>query len=303
MPVCSTRCKLLPKLSCKVVGQCCCPQLRKGPERCPLCCLMLLCSTSSLICFWSLLWQDIEAKKEAQKEKEIDEQEANASTMHRCRTVLDKDFINTGIYENIASQTIARLKDVARRISNYLEAEHVSKERSASLDLLLRFQRLLVSKLYLGVTDTENVNGYRVLLPELVVSIILLLTIDAGLMQETGAIPLLAGLLEHLDRFNHLAPGHERDDNEDLAWPGIMVIDGKVYDIKDFQAQSQSLTGNSILAQFAGEDPVVALEAALQFEDTRESMQAFCVGQYMEVLTTSAVCLRHSLTLKGIWGC
>nr|XP_004552854.2 E3 ubiquitin-protein ligase HERC2 isoform X1 [Maylandia zebra] len=330
--------------------------------------------------------QDIEAKKEAQKEKEIDEQEANASTIHRCRTMLDKDLINTGIYEsagkqslplvqlvqqllrNIASQTIARLKDVARRISNYLEAEHVSKERSASLDLLLRFQRLLVSKLYLGVNGTENVNGYNpellgvgsllkkyiallcthigdilpvaisiastgcrhfaevsrviegdltgVLLPELVVSIILLLTIDAGLMQETGSIPLLAGLLEHLDRFNHLAPGHERDDNEDLAWPGIMgsfftgqssknneevslirkadlenhnkdggfwtVIDGKVYDIKDFQAQSQSLTGNSVLAQFAGEDPVVALEAALQFEDTRESMQAFCVGQYME---------------------
>uniref|UniRef100_A0A673CTH4 E3 ubiquitin-protein ligase HERC2 n=1 Tax=Sphaeramia orbicularis TaxID=375764 RepID=A0A673CTH4_9TELE len=322
--------------------------------------------------------QDIEAKKEAQKEKEIDEQEANASTMHRCRTVLDKDLINTGIYEsagkqslplvqlvqqllrNIASQTIARLKDVARRISNYLEAEHVSKERSASLDLLLRFQRLLVSKLYLGVNDPELLGvgsllkkyiallcthigdilpvatsiastGRRhfaevsrviegdltgVLLPELVVSIVLLLTIDAGLMQETGSIPLLAGLLEHLDRFNHLAPGHERDDNEDLAWPGIMgsfftgqssknneevslirkadlenhnkdggfwtVIDGKVYDIKDFQAQSQSLTGNSILAQFAGEDPVVALEAALQFEDTRESMQAFCVGQYME---------------------
>ena len=98
------------------------------------------------------------------------------------------------------------------------------------------------------------------------------------------------------------------------------VIDGKVYDIKDFQAQSQSLAGNSILgksrgikssfkqglkrviqhchdltltsymcffflvaAQFATEDPVVALDAALQFEDTRESMQAFCVGQYMEV--------------------
>ena len=27
------------------------------------------------------------------------------------------------------------------------------------------------------------------------------------------------------------------------------VIDGKVYDIKDFQAQSQSLTGNSILGK------------------------------------------------------
>uniref|UniRef100_A0AAY4E4M2 E3 ubiquitin-protein ligase HERC2 n=1 Tax=Denticeps clupeoides TaxID=299321 RepID=A0AAY4E4M2_9TELE len=293
--------------------------------------------------------QDIEAKKEAQKEKEIDEQEANASTLHRCRTTLDKDLINTGIYEsaskqslplvqlvqqllrNIASQTIVRLKDVARRISNCQDAEHVSKERSASLDLLLRFQRLLVCKLYVGVSMGLNIafSSHRhfaevsrviegdltgVLLPELVVSIVLLLTRDAGLMQETGSIPLLAWLLEHLDRFNHLAPGQERDDNEDLAWPGLMgcffhgqssknneevslirkadlenhnkdggfwtVIEGKVYDIKDFQAQSS--TGNSILAQFAGEDPVVALEAALQFEDTRESMQAFCVGQYME---------------------
>lgn len=32
---------------------------------------------------------------------------------------------------------------------------------------------------------------------------------------------------------------------------------------------------------------MVALEAALQFEDTRESMQAFCVGQYMEVSTVT----------------
>ncbi|XP_060089857.1 E3 ubiquitin-protein ligase HERC2 isoform X3 [Heteronotia binoei] len=336
--------------------------------------------------------QDIEAKKEAQKEKEIDEQEANASSLHRSRTPLDKDLINTGIYEsagkqslplvqliqqllrNIASQTIAKLKDVARRISSCLDHEHCNKERSASLDLLLRFQRLLVSKLYPGdgagqipITYSPELLGVGsllkkytallcthigdilpvatsiastthrhfaevsrvvdgdltgVLLPELVVSIVLLLSKNAGLIQEAGAIPLLAGLLEHLDRFNHLAPGKERDDNEDLAWPGIMgsfftgqncrnneevtlirkadlenhnkdggfwtVIDGKVYDIKDFQ--TQSLTGSSILAQFAGEDPVVALEAALQFEDTRESMHAFCVGQYMEpdqeVITT-----------------
>ncbi|XP_048453850.1 E3 ubiquitin-protein ligase HERC2 [Rhincodon typus] len=328
--------------------------------------------------------QDIEAKKEAQKEKEIDEQEANASTLHRSRTPLDKDLINTGIYEssgkqslplvqlvqqllrNIASQSIAKLKDVTRHISSSLDHEHFNQERSASLDLLLRFQRLLISKLYPGVNFSYETNGYSpellgvgsllkkyiallcthigdilpvattiastsyrhfaevscilegdltgVLLPELVVCVVLLLTKNAGLMQEAGAIPLLAGLLEHLDRFNQLAPGKERDDNDDLAWPGIMgsfftnqssrnneevtlirkadlenhnkdggfwtVIDAKVYDIKDFQ--TQSLSGSSILAQFAGEDPVVALEAALQFEDTRESMQAFCVGQYME---------------------
>lgn len=50
--------------------------------------------------------QDIEAKKEAQKEKEIDEQEANASSMHRCRTALDKDLINTGIYESASKQSL-----------------------------------------------------------------------------------------------------------------------------------------------------------------------------------------------------
>lgn len=55
---------------------------------------------------WSFSPQDIEAKKEAQKEKEIDEQEANASTMHRCRTTLDKDLINTGIYESASKQSL-----------------------------------------------------------------------------------------------------------------------------------------------------------------------------------------------------
>lgn len=38
-----------------------------------------------------------------------------------------------------------------------------------------------------------------------------------------------------------------------------------------------------LLAHFACADPLVALEAALQFDDTRESMNAYCVGHYMEV--------------------
>lgn len=56
--------------------------------------------------FFFCLPQDIEAKKEAQKEKEIDEQEANASTMQRGRTLLDKDLINTGIYELAGKQSL-----------------------------------------------------------------------------------------------------------------------------------------------------------------------------------------------------
>nr|XP_054306413.1 E3 ubiquitin-protein ligase HERC2-like isoform X4 [Pongo pygmaeus] len=50
--------------------------------------------------------QDIEAKQEAQKEKEIDEQEANASAFHRSRTPLDKDLINMGICESSGKQCL-----------------------------------------------------------------------------------------------------------------------------------------------------------------------------------------------------
>ncbi|XP_030661204.1 E3 ubiquitin-protein ligase HERC2-like isoform X1 [Nomascus leucogenys] len=50
--------------------------------------------------------EDIEAKKEAQKENELDEQEANASTFHRSRTPLDKDLINTGICESSGKQCL-----------------------------------------------------------------------------------------------------------------------------------------------------------------------------------------------------
>lgn len=60
-------------------------------------------SDHSFLCYGL---QDIEAKKEAQKEKEIDEQEANASTFHRSRTPLDKDLINTGIYESAGKQCL-----------------------------------------------------------------------------------------------------------------------------------------------------------------------------------------------------
>lgn len=79
-----------------------------------------------------------------------------------------------------------------------------------------------IHKIYNSIFLLKFLFSLGVLLPELVVSVVLLLSKNPGLIQEAGAIPLLAGLLEHLDRFSHLAPGKERDDNEDLAWPGIM---------------------------------------------------------------------------------
>lgn len=45
---------------------------------------------------------------------------------------------------------------------------------------------------------------------------------------------------------------------------------------------------------------MVALEAALQFEDTRESMHAFCVGQYLEV-RLCAVSTKVDFSGEPLW--
>lgn len=78
--------------------------------------------------------QDIEAKKEAQKEKEIDEQEANASTMHRCRTMLDKDLINTGIYESAGKQSLPLVQLVQQLLRYLLAAPSMQSDALLSAD-------------------------------------------------------------------------------------------------------------------------------------------------------------------------
>ena len=59
-----------------------------------------------------------------------------------------------------------------------------------------------------------------VLLPELLVSMVLMQTTLPSVMGVAQAVPLMSGLLEMLDKFNRLAPGMQKEDEEDLAWPG-----------------------------------------------------------------------------------
>ncbi|KAI8508669.1 E3 ubiquitin-protein ligase herc2, partial [Branchiostoma belcheri] len=154
-----------------------------------------------------------------------------------------------------------------------------------------------------------------VLLPELVVCMVLLQTQAADVLQESRAIQPLGGLLELLDRYNRLAPGLERDDGEDLAWPGVLgtisyitaasrpnedvqlirkadlenhnkdgglwvVIHGKVYDVKDFQLQAPC--GSENLLEYAARDATEAFEEAHHSQEARDMMQAFFVGVYVE---------------------
>lgn len=91
--------------------------------------------------------QDIEAKKEAQKEKEIDEQEADASTMHRCRTMFDKDLINTGIYESAGKQSLP-LVQLVQQLLRYLLSDHFTVHTICKTSM----------KLSLCLSLLENIN-------------------------------------------------------------------------------------------------------------------------------------------------
>ena len=59
------------------------------------------------------------------------------------------------------------------------------------------------------------------LLPELAVGMVLLQLRAPLLIIESGCVPLLGELVETLDCLNRLAPGAHKEDQEDLAWPGV----------------------------------------------------------------------------------
>lgn len=60
-----------------------------------------------------------------------------------------------------------------------------------------------------------------VLLPEMVTSMVLLQLKAPGVIHASQSVPVLEEILDILDTYNKLAPGLDRDDKEDLAWPGV----------------------------------------------------------------------------------
>ncbi|KAL5011340.1 hypothetical protein ScPMuIL_009891 [Solemya velum] len=165
----------------------------------------------------------------------------------------------------------------------------------------------LVSKII-----TRDVTG--VLLPEMMTCMVLLQLRTPQVIQGSKTIPLLEEILDIIDKFNKLAPGLDREDKEDLAWPGIwsytlekytqksfddvqmirkpdlenhnkdgglwVVIHGRVYDVQDFK--SEAPCGRERLIEYAGRDATIAFENFHHSDEAREMMQAFYVGQYID---------------------
>ena len=105
---------------------------------------------------------------------------------------------------------------------------------------------------------------------------------------KTELIPSLTCILESLDKFNIIAPGFDKEENDELLWPGFIhsqglkqpeeaaiirkadlenhnkdgglwiVIKGKVYDVQDWRGQAPC--GSDTLRDFAFEDATQAFE-------------------------------------------
>ena len=85
---------------------------------------------------------------------------------------------------------------------------------------VLTFQMLLTDIIY-------DLICAGVLLPELVTCLVLLQTKCPLIIQKCGAVTVLSSLLDTLDAFNRLAPALDKEESDDLAWPGLSGTSSK----------------------------------------------------------------------------
>ncbi|XP_071532835.1 E3 ubiquitin-protein ligase HERC2 isoform X2 [Panulirus ornatus] len=299
-----------------------------------------------------------------------DDQSATLPLLHLVRQLL----------RNASTQTLMRLQAIAPDSMSMISSAvlvdghserngalmggttGVQGELSPSIQLLLRFQRLLVSHLfpvesnvsprhimqenevegagwllrkYLSllvghVSDTlsiatslatintrltaltctilqRDITG--LLLSELFISLLVVSVHNPSVVLSCDLVSPLLSLLEPLDRFNQLAPGADREDMEDMAWPGIIVnsirqteempvirkadlenhnkdgglwivVNGKVYDVQEFRATAPC--GSDILQYYAGQDATQVWEMANHSARAKEMMVSYFVGNYMD---------------------
>ncbi|GFU31029.1 e3 ubiquitin-protein ligase HERC2, partial [Nephila pilipes] len=283
------------------------------------------------------------------------------------------------LLRNASTQTLSKLENniPETMTSSAIKLEKLEKmEKSASLNLLLRFQRLLVAEFYSARNinfdadkekdeDSKHTFGPRlkglasllrkyvcllstfvckalslssalgssgsylfavassilesditgVLLPEFLVCLVQLEIMFPSLIHESQLIPVLSQLLDHLDKFNQLAPGIDREDTADLLWHGVpssnlsltaivhskddgpivyksdfenhnkdnglwTIIHGRVYDLQEFK--NRAPCGVATIEQYAGKDATKAFETANHSEEAKKRMQAFFVGNYYD---------------------
>ena len=292
-----------------------------------------------------------ESKRAAEVSSSWEERAAAIPLLYLVRQLTrSTSHLSLADLSSVAAENITELR---------LVSSEVQVERSPSLKLLLKFQRLLISELFSSGSEAGECELERrtegllsllrkylqllcchalellpaatniattsqrhflvvslvleqdiigTLLPELVISLLLLQMENQTLFAKCEIIPSLTCILETLDKFNVIAPGFEKEESDELLWPGFLhsqsfksnddaatirkadlenhnkdgglwiVIKGKVYDVQDWRAQAPC--GSDTLKNFAFEDASQAFEEFEHSTGARELLSSFFVGNY-----------------------
>ncbi|KAK9747382.1 Cytochrome b5-like Heme/Steroid binding domain [Popillia japonica] len=153
-----------------------------------------------------------------------------------------------------------------------------------------------------------------ILLPELVVSLILLQQEIEQFLVTTDWLQVFDPLLESLDKFCKLCPDIEALDADDIAWPGVLtcrstyashknyedlplirkadlenhnldgglwvVINNKVYDIQDFRCENTNMI--ELLQKYAGKDASHVFNNTPHSLQSLQMMENYMVGNYCQ---------------------
>ncbi|KAF5270348.1 hypothetical protein FQR65_LT05536 [Abscondita terminalis] len=257
------------------------------------------------------------------------------------------------LLKNISTLTQTRLQEFNASGKSLTQKSTLTP----SLNLLLRFQRLLIAKMFakndksmqaaesllkkylqhliIHITDTIN-HAYEVatisskhymyvleilkldiieiLLPEVIVSLILLQKELKLFLVSMDWLRLFDELLLSLDKFCRLIPDIEAIDNDDIAWPGILqsrtnhhlykyheelplirksdlenhnldgglwvVINNKVYDVQDYRSENSSIM--ELLQKYAGKDASAIFSSSPYNLSALQSMDPYIVGNYSQ---------------------
>ena len=302
--------------------------------------------------------------EQAQLESESKRAAEVSGSWEERTTAIPLLYLVRQLLRNSSHHSLANINCVAKESIRDLPgvASQGSLERSPSLNLLLKFQRLLIAELYSGNSDNNSGDSeleqrmqgilallrkylnlicshvleiipsasnigkssqrhyllvslvleqdlIGILLPELVVSLLLLQIENQTIFAKCEIIPSLTCILECLDKFNILAPGFEKEDSDELIWPGFLhvqsqksneevpnirradlenhnkdgglwiVIKGKVYDVEDWRGQAPC--GSDTFRDFAFEDATQAFEGIQHSANAQELMSSFFVGNYV----------------------
>ncbi|RZF37934.1 hypothetical protein LSTR_LSTR005434, partial [Laodelphax striatellus] len=256
----------------------------------------------------------------------------------------------------------------------------MQQDRSPSLNLLLRFQRLLIAQIYphsqdqtafieqgsvgaecvllkylqqlckqitevlniaTDLASTSNKHFYivasilkydtiEILLPEVLVSLVMLHREVPLLLHSADWLELLLPLLDTLERFNRLTPSLDKEDNEDLAWPvtsgslpnhktqddmplirkadienhnrdgGLWIlVNNKVYDIQDMRCEGS--TSDSF--QCHGQEGWHAMRAVELAQAPPEILSQYFVGNYIDPDEDSSQTYDQNISSSSLLDC